>query len=176
VAPRFAGANGSSGPEDGDGRLLFAWSPVGLRLACVHRPYESLTHSNMSSRRPTIQSLISARNETDDSADERHRRFQQDEQKYQHVNPQQLTRPVMNDDGESKVRGPEDGGNGHGKGESNKGPKRGARACTNCEYGVDQSGMQKASRQNRQDTRRIIREELQAGDCCRHTELWLIPL
>lgn len=89
----------------------------------------------MTSRRPTIQSLISARNETDDSADERHRRYQQ-EQQYQHVNPKQLTRPVMNEDGESKARGPDDGGangNGHGKGEGMKGPKRGARACTNCE-------------------------------------------
>jgi hypothetical protein len=101
----------------------------------------------MAVRRPTIQSLLSANYETDESGDEQSHRTARHQQTYprpqqqqqpsyqQHVNPQQLVKHAMNEDGESKIRTDDGAGSANGKGDGSlKGPKRGARACTNCEW------------------------------------------
>ena len=114
---------------------LARWAPVGLH------PF----HAIMAVRRPTIQSLISASYDTDTSADDKgdqHHRARlhhtQQQPQYQHVNPQQLVKQAattMNEDGEMKARAEDGAGAANGKGEGAlKGPKRGARACTNCEW------------------------------------------
>ncbi|KAJ9104788.1 hypothetical protein QFC19_003929 [Naganishia cerealis] len=83
----------------------------------------------MASQRPTLQSLMSASAyETDESGDDPPSRF---------VDPQKLTtvRHRMQDehDSASQARSADDPA--QGKDPQNKGPKRGARACTNCRKG-----------------------------------------